>query len=149
MTSAEGSSPDVWASPADDSATKPGSFGNPPRAPRSWAERLPGLGAWTGIGLLLTASVVLFPVGLLMLPVAVAAVAYMATRRPVWPEVLGLLPGAAVFTAYVAYRNRDHQPCGASTSGVIGEGTTVSCGGTPPEPWIVATSLLLVVAVVA
>jgi hypothetical protein len=78
-----------------------------------------------------------------------AALAYMATRRPAWPEVLGLLPGVAVFTAYVAYRNRNHQPCGTASSPVITGGEDASCGGIPPEPWIAATALLLVVAVVA
>jgi hypothetical protein len=62
--------------------------------------------------------------------------------------VLGLLPGAAVFTAYVAFRNRNHQPCGTISSRVITAGDDVSCGGVAPEPWIAATALLLLVAVV-
>lgn len=150
MTSSDDSPAGVWSAPAYDSpALGPAVYGDPPRRSRTWSERLRRLAAWTGIGLLLTASVVLFPVGLLALPLAVAAFAYMATRRPAWPEVLGLLPGAAVFTAYVAYRNRSHQPCGTMSSGVITAGEDVSCGGISPEPWIAATALLLVVAVVA
>ena len=150
MAGSKSPSPDVWDTPKFKPAARSTAFGNAPRTPRAWSARLLRLAAWTGIGLLLTASVVMFPVGLLTLPFAVAAFAYMATRRPAWPDVLGLLPGAAGFTAYVAYRNRDHQPCGGmGTSGVITTGADVSCGGgTSPEPWLAATALLLVVAVV-
>lgn len=148
MTCPDGPPAGLWAAPAYNSAAA-AVPGGQPRTPRAWSDRLRRLAAWTGTGLLLTASVVLFPVGLLALPLAVAALAFLATRRPAWPEVLGLLPGAAVFTAYVAYRNRDHQACGAAPSGVVTPGADMSCGGIPPEPWIAATALLLAVTVIA
>lgn len=149
MASSEGTPAGAWAPPAyDSSSSASGTFGELPPRPRAWSERMRRLAAWTGVGLLLMASVVLFPVGLLTLPVALAAGAYMATRRPAWPEVVGLLPGAAVFTAYVAYRNRHHQPCGTAFTGVVTSGGEVSCAGIAPQPWVAATVLLLVLAVV-
>ena len=92
----------------------------------------------------------LFPIGLLMLPLPVAAAAGLASRGGQWPEVLGLGPGIAAFFSYVAYRNRhDFPPCESHTTVVLTTGQTYRCGGMDPEPWLTGALLVVVVSAVA
>lgn len=80
--------PNVWAAPT--AGAPPGTpFGLPPRQSRRLSDRVLSLGSWWCSGLLLAASFLLLPLGLLLLPAALACVAYLATRRSVWPEVVG------------------------------------------------------------
>lgn len=122
-----------------------------PRDPRPLpvGERVCKLVSWSACGILLSASLLLFPIGLLALPIAVGLGLALLRRGRSWPEVLGLAPGISTFLAFVAYRNRDSVPCsrqpivGASTPGMADS----RCGGVAPEPWLVLA--LAVVAVAA
>jgi hypothetical protein len=98
---------------------------------------------------LLAASLLLLPVGLLALPLPVALATALAARGEQWPEALGLAPGVSAFFAFVAYRNRDHVDCPESARVVLRPGQEFSCGGTAPEPWLVASLVLLAVAAAA
>jgi hypothetical protein len=102
---------------------------------------------WAAAGFLGVASVILFPIGLLLLPVALLLAAYLFVRRRCWPDPLGALLGAAAFFGYVAYRNRGYRDCGEANLGVITQpGDTFACGGTPPGPWLGVAAALLVAA---
>jgi hypothetical protein len=45
-------------------------------------------------------------IGVLVLPIAIAIIVFAALRRPRWPEILGLLPGAAAPVVLIAFLHR-------------------------------------------
>lgn len=115
------------------------------RPARSTGDRWTALGAWAVCGLTLAASLLLLPIGLLALPVPIAIGVALVSRDRAWPEVLGLALGVSAFLGYVTYRNRDSVPCeGLPTSGVSRPGQAeFRCGGTAPEPWLLAALVLV------
>lgn len=139
---------DPWRSPPA------GTQGSPFRSSRTRVHRglrstVSGIAQWSVGGLLLLISVLLFPVGLLLLPVAAAFVIFLFARRLSWPDPLGSLLGAAAVCGYVAYRNRDHVPCDATDAGVIAQSSDAfACGGTAPAGWL-GVAVALVVAATA
>src|SRR5262249_50663058 len=94
-------------------------------------------------GLLFFSALAFFDVGLLVLPVAVVAMWFVATRSRRWPEALGLVSALGLNTLLLAWANRDYQtPCFPGV--VIGSGGHSSCGGVAPAP-LVAIGLALLV----
>lgn len=152
MAADEGSDGEVWATPTFGRGRQVGGdFGVPPAPPTSiltTSQRLSRLGIWSGLGFVLAAAVLLFPIGLLALPLVIVAMAYLTTRTRPWPELLALGPGIAAFTGLVAWGNRDSRPCSSQGLFVIGPGETgeFSCGGTAPGPWLVVSIALVAVA---
>ena len=139
-------SSDVWSPPNPVPATEWSPGFEPPPAPALPARlRVLRLLAWARLGLAGTASLLLFPVGLLLLPLSAGGCALLAARGRAWPEVLEAGTGVAAFTAYVAYRNRNHTPCDSSGTTVVvtGPGQEFSCGGTAPGPWLAFAVLVL------
>ena len=113
----------VWSPPPV--LTGGDSVGAPPRPDRP-VSRMRSL-AWFGIGAALPVAVLLFPVGLLVLPALVIAVALLCTRAPVWPEVLGLGFGLSAMCAAAAYGNTFRPDCPPSGVRRIGPDEFASC----------------------
>jgi hypothetical protein len=111
-------------------------------------------GAWGAAGMLLTFSFLTgFSIGLLVLPLAAAALFFVASRAPHFAESIGFLAGVGGVALLVALGNRDSNPCGehgqVSIPPGAPPGTSGSCGGLDPEPWLnagVVTSGLAVAA---
>lgn len=111
-------------------------------------------GVWGAAGMLLTFSFLTgFSIGLLVLPLAAAALVFVASRAPHFAESIGFLGGVGGVALLVALGNRDSKPCGeqgqVSIPAGAPPGTSVSCGGLDPEPWLntgVVTSGLAVAA---
>jgi hypothetical protein len=99
-----------------------------------------GFGAWALVGALFSLSLLgAASIGLFIFPVAVLAlvVATGTVRR--WPEIAGLLEGMAALTLLVGISNLGSTPCPESGSHTVGPGeagTTWSCGGWDPLPWL-------------
>lgn len=104
--------------------------------------------AWTVAGGLLAFSLLTW-LALFLLPAALAAVLLAARLGRVWPELLGAVTGAGLTLLGIAFANRDFTPCPASGELTVPPGgTSESCGGLDPVPWLVA-GLVLVAAGIA
>ena len=151
--------PDVWATRSEGSAAASAEWQNmPPLAPlplKPLGLRLVLLTAWASTGLLFALSLALIPIGLLLLPVAVAVLVALVTRQARnWPEVLGLAVGMATLSGYIAYVNRNHRDCSGPdvvtlTPEEAAKLNFEGCTGTAPEPFLYLAVGLLVVAAVA
>ena len=66
--------------------------------------------------------------------------AFVASRAPAIRESLGLVLGAGVVVLLVGLLNRDYEPCPPGGRLWIPPsappGTSVSCGGMDPTPWL-------------
>lgn len=105
------------------------------------AEGWAGFAAWGLVGALFSLSVLgAASIGLFVLPVAVLALMVVVWLVRVWPEIAGMLEGAAALSLFVALSNLGSTPCPSSGSGVhVGGGaggTSFSCGGLDPMPWL-------------
>jgi hypothetical protein len=103
------------------------------------------LGEWAlAFALLAVAVLGALSIGVFVLPVAVAALAFAARRNRRWPEpALGALIGVGVVCLYVAFRGRDYSPCPPSGTPMrLGPGERFTCGGLDPVPWL-AVGLVL------
>lgn len=101
-----------------------------------------GFAAWALPGVLLTLSVLgAASIGLFVLPVALLSLAVVAWAVRGWPEIAGLLEGAAALGLFVGLANLGSTPCPSSGSGSVQVGpgtgrTSFSCGGLDPTPWL-------------
>jgi hypothetical protein len=110
--------------------------------------------AWSVAGALFTFSFLAgFSIGLFFLPLAAAALFFVATRAPGLPESVGFVAGIGLIALVIAVRSRDYVPCGPhgelSIPPGAPPGTKVSCGGFDPTPWFAAGLALLAVALLA
>jgi hypothetical protein len=101
-------------------------------------------GAWVVAGAFaLFAWTTGFPVGLVLLPVAVLLVWLAGRGGRAWPGMLGLAGGAGVFGLVIAIMHRDYRECPVFLP--PGE-TTLECGGIDPKPWLVGGLALAAIA---
>jgi hypothetical protein len=118
---------------------------------------LSGLGArrfgrfaiWAVAGLLATSAMLsLFTVGLLILPFALAAVFYAASRIGIGVEALGSAFGAGLLLIAVGLALRDTRPCPMGPVTLLpGQHQTAACGGPTTEPWLLIGVVLAVATV--
>jgi hypothetical protein len=111
-------------------------------------------GAWGIAGFLFTFSFLTgFSIGLLVLPFAAGALFFVASRAPHFAESIGFLGGVGSESLLVAIFNRDYTPCGEHAQLSIPPGappgTSVSCGGLDPDPWLNTGIVTTAVAVAA
>ncbi len=107
--------------------------------------------AWALAGGLFTFSYLTgFSIGLFLLPLAASALFFVAWQAPRLAETVGFAGGIALVALLVAFLSRDYKPCGTHGSLSVPPGappgTSVSCGGTDPVPWLVSGLALGVVA---
>ncbi len=110
-------------------------------AERAKGEGWGGFAAWTFVGALLGFSLLgAASIGLLVFPVALVWLVVVVRTVRVWPEVAGVLAGAAALSLLVGFANLHSRPCPARGSGGVryrgGAGSTSSCGGLDPWPWL-------------
>jgi hypothetical protein len=107
--------------------------------------------AWSAASALLVFSIVAgFGIGLFVFPVAVIAIFVVAFRSSGWPEVVGVIAGAGAVLLFIAFLNRDYDPCPESGFLDVPPGeTSAECGGLDPMPWLISGAVLVAVAFVA
>ena len=110
--------------------------------------------AWSLTGALFTLSLLTgFTIGLFLLPFATVALLVVAWQAPRLGETVGFAGGVALVALVVALLNRDYRPCGEhgrlSIPPGAPPGTSVSCGGVDPLPWLVSGLVIGALAVVA
>ncbi len=91
-------------------------------------------------------------IGVLLLPVGVAATVLLARSARVWPEVLGVCEGIAAFCFAVVALNADYWTCPASGEVITRTKdslTVESCGTLNPWPWLIVGVVLAVGGAVA
>lgn len=118
-----GRGPDLWSAPPV--VVGGDTVGEPPRAvrPFSWLRST----GWFIVGAALPPAVLLFPVGLLVLPLLLVAVGVLCTRGPAWPEVVALGFGLSAVCGAAAYGNTLRPDCPPSGVRRIGPGEFASC----------------------
>jgi hypothetical protein len=109
-------------------------------------------GAWALAGALFTFSYLTgFTIGLFLLPLAAAALFVVAWQAPRLAETVGFGGGVALVALVAAFLNRDYRPCGEhgqlSIPPGAPPGTSISCGGTDPVPWLVSGLVIGALAV--
>jgi len=108
--------------------------------------------AWSLAGALFTVSFLSgFSIGLFILPFAAATLIWVARRAP-GRETIGFLEGIGAVLLLIAFLNRDYNPCppgGLTIPPGAPAGTTVSCGGVNPYPWLLVGLLVSACAVLA
>lgn len=118
---------------------------------RRWTDWLAFV-AWSVAGGLVVFSFLTgLSIGVFVLPFAVAAVFFAASRSSGWPEALGVFAGAGVLFLVIALLS-DYTPCPESgvLPGVNSEGDYVfECGGFDPMPWLIGGIALVSVSVFA
>lgn len=98
--------------------------------------------AWAFVGALFSLSLLgAASVGLFVFPFALLALLVVGRTVRVWPEIAGVLEGAAALILFVAITNLNSTPCPTSGSGGIyvggrTDGASFSCGGLDPAPWL-------------
>ena len=115
---------DLWSPPPAPAAGA--AFGAPPPPPVRTVSRLRAAG-WFGVGAALPPAVLLFPVGLLVLPVLLLAAGLLSARASAWPEVIGCGFGLSAVCGAAAYGNTLRPGCPASGVRRIGPGEFASC----------------------
>ncbi|HEX9411039.1 MAG TPA: hypothetical protein VF986_05025 [Actinomycetota bacterium] len=118
----------------------------PPSAGEGWA----WFGAWAVAGAVMTFSFLTgFSIGLLILPVAAALVVWVVRSAPRPREAIGFLAGVGAVLLLAAFSNRDYTPCPTSGQRAhLSPGSSFSCGGFDPIPWLVAGSVIVSVVVI-
>jgi hypothetical protein len=107
-------------------------------------------GAWAVAGALASfAFLTGFTIGLLVLPVAALAL-LVASKSPRRSTAFGLFAGAGVVCLAIWWLNRGYVPCpeNGALSGVPGQ-ASVECGGADPQPWLIASIVLVLVGAVS
>src|SRR5687767_6919079 len=89
-------------------------------------------------GLVFFALLTGLSIGFLVLPFAALAVWFVGRNASGWPEILGVVLGAAAVSLTVAAINRDYSPCPEGPITLPPGETSFSCGGFDPLPWLVA-----------
>lgn len=111
-----------------------------------------GFAVWALVGALFSVSFLgAASIGLFLLPVALAALVITSVFVRAWPEVAGVLLGAASLSLFVGSVNFHSTACPSSGSGTVHaggpEGATFSCGGFDPVPWLLVGVTLAVASV--
>ena len=110
-----------------------------------------GFAVWVFVGALFSFSFLgAASIGLFVLPVALAALGLTCVFVRTWPEITGLLLGAAALSLFVGSANLNSTPCPSSGSGAVHvgrPGETFSCGGRDPTLWLVVGVTLAGVSV--
>lgn len=109
-------------------------------------------GAWAAAGCALTFSLLTgLSVGLLIFPLAAALLLLVGARAPHPAESAGFVLGIGAVLLLVAFVNRDYRPCpaGGLTIPAARPGTTASCGGLDPIPWLYSGIVVAAASVVA
>ena len=91
-------------------------------------------------------------VGVFVLPFAVVLTVWVARRSRARADALGLAAGVGAMLVAIWALNRDYTPCpagGLTLPPGSPPGTSVSCGGFDPTPWLVAGLVLAGLAVAA
>lgn len=106
-----------------------------------------GFAAWAFVGALFSFSVLgAASIGLFVFPVALLSLLVARWVLRVWPEIAGGLVGLAALILLVGISNLGSTPCPSSGSGMShgggGPGTSSSCGGWDPVPWLVVGLVL-------
>jgi hypothetical protein len=107
---------------------------------------------WAAAGWLFAFSLLTgFSIGPLVLPFAAGALLFAAARAPRLAS-LGVVAGIGATALLVAIVNWENVPCDGGPLHVqlpagAPPGTSVSCGGLDPTPWLVAGLLVVTVAV--
>ncbi len=82
-----------------------------------------------------------FSIGLFILPLAAVLLIWVARSAPRPTEALGFLEGIGATLLLVAFLNSDYAPCpahgGFSLPAGSPPGSSVSCGGFDPLPWLI------------
>ncbi len=98
---------------------------------------------WTGGGALLALSTLFgFSYGLLVLPLALFVVVWLAKRYRTGRAPLGLGLGFSVLPLWVAVMHSDYSPCPPSPADVASG--SWSCGGTNPLPFAIVAAAMIV-----
>jgi hypothetical protein len=111
-------------------------------ASRMWtASGWGGFAAWAFVGALFSLSFLgAASIGLFLLPAALLALLVVSWFVRLWPEIAGVLEGAAALSLFVGISNLGTTPCPASGSHTVrvgaDPGATWSCGGMEPLPWL-------------
>ena len=99
-----------------------------------------GFAAWALVGALLSLSVLgAASIGLFVLPVALLAAVTVGWTMRIWPEIAGALEGIAALSLFVGLGNLGSRPCPSSGSHTSSDtsGSSFTCGGFDPRPWLV------------
>jgi hypothetical protein len=113
----------------------------PARSRSAWGWFIAWLGVGAGYAL---AALAALTIGVFVLPVAVAALVFLATRRHAKEGLPGLISGPGLPLLYVAYLNR----AGPGTICTARGGGQSCVDEWSPWPWLAVGALLLVVGVV-
>jgi hypothetical protein len=118
-----------------------------------WGRGWHWFSAWAAAGATFTFSLLTgLSIGLLVLPFAAALLLVVATRSPHVREALGFVLGVGAVLLLIAFVNRDYRPCpsgGLSIPPGAPAGTSVSCGGVDPEPWLWSGVVVATIGVAA
>ncbi len=98
---------------------------------------------WSAAGAALTFSFLTgFSIGLFILPLAAVLLIWVARSAPRPTEALGFIEGIGATLLLVAFLGRDYTPCPAHARFDLPAGSppgsSVSCGGFDPLPWLIA-----------
>jgi hypothetical protein len=108
--------------------------------------------AWAAAGAAITFSFLTgLSIGLFVLPAAAALLLWVARAAPRLAEAIGFVAGLGSMLVLVGLLNRDYTPCpagGLSLPAGSPPGSSVSCGGLDPMPWLIAGLVVSAVAVV-
>jgi len=107
-------------------------------------------GLWALPGLVLGLQV--STIGVLLIPVGLAATLLLVKFTRVWPEVLGLFEGVALICFLVTVLNAGYWTCPPSGEVVTRTQSSVtyeSCGSLNPWPWLIIGTVFAVGGAIA
>jgi len=98
---------------------------------------------WSMAGAVFTFSFLTgFSIGLFILPLAAALLIWVARSAPHPIEALGFIEGIGATLLLIAVLNRDYTPCPPQGRLQLPAGnppgSSVSCGGFDPAPWLIS-----------
>jgi hypothetical protein len=109
-----------------------------------------GFGAWTGVGLLFFGGAFLFPLLVVTWPLAAVSTWLLVRRGVRAPDLIGLVNGIAALCLFIAFTQRNSNPCGDVTTLVLRPGETdAGCSGADPRPFLIFGLVLAVICVLA
>ena len=109
--------------------------------------------AWAAVGALLSFGfITIFSIGLLLLLVGGVLLWRVLSRSPRWPESLGSIEGVGLMLLVVAFLHRNDHLCTSNFGSIPASapaGTSISCGGLDPHPWLYTGAIVCAVATAA
>jgi hypothetical protein len=116
---------------------------------------LPALVEWSlAFALLALVVMTALSIGVILVPVAVAAFVAAGVRNRVWPYLpFSMFIGVGTLVTVIGFMHLDYVPCGAAgraigsaigRAGAVGRG---SCGGLRGQSWLAAGAILALVGV--